>query len=149
MSLLQGIDTMKINERDMLLTLATMALTMDDLTGHDVIESLNELGYGDVVSQARNASQKSQKKRVRRSLTMTTSEPVGAWRKCQLYFEAPWDAVVVGHELSVSRGGSILPGSILESVHPTLSAEDRTFIRIANGDSEQFVTLTLIIEPSK
>jgi hypothetical protein len=37
----------------MLLTLATMALKMDDLTGHDVLESLKALGYGDVIKRAR------------------------------------------------------------------------------------------------
>jgi CheY-like chemotaxis protein len=38
---------------DMLLTLATMAIRMDDMTGHDVIEALRALGYGHVVATAR------------------------------------------------------------------------------------------------
>ena len=46
---------MKLTEHEMLVTLATMALKMDDLTGHDVIESLRALGYGDVVAEARSA----------------------------------------------------------------------------------------------
>ena len=44
---------MKITEHEMLITLASMALKMDDLTGHDVIEALRELGYGDVLEEAR------------------------------------------------------------------------------------------------
>ena len=46
--------TGKISEHEMLVTLANMALRMDDLTGHDVIEALKGLGYGDVVVEARN-----------------------------------------------------------------------------------------------
>jgi hypothetical protein len=52
---------MKISEHDMLLTLATMALKMDDLTGHDVIESLTELGHGDVVAKARESRESEEK----------------------------------------------------------------------------------------
>jgi hypothetical protein len=44
---------MKITEHEMLLTLATMALKMDDLTGHDVIEAFRELGHGSVLDEAR------------------------------------------------------------------------------------------------
>jgi hypothetical protein len=39
----------KLSEHEMLVTLATMAVEMDDLTGHDVIESLRALGYAHVV----------------------------------------------------------------------------------------------------
>lgn len=42
-----------ITEHEMLVTLASMALKMNDLTGHDVIEALRELGYKNVVEQAR------------------------------------------------------------------------------------------------
>lgn len=42
-----------ITEHEMLVTLANMALKMDDLTGHDVIEALRELGYEGVVEEAR------------------------------------------------------------------------------------------------
>lgn len=45
----------RLTEREMLLTLAGMALTMDDLTGHDVIESMKALGHGDLVEKARAA----------------------------------------------------------------------------------------------
>ena len=44
---------MKITEHEMLVTLATMALRMDDLTGHDVIEALRELGHGHIIEEAR------------------------------------------------------------------------------------------------
>jgi hypothetical protein len=47
---------MKLSEHDMLVTLATMALKMDDLTGHDVVEALRAHGYGDVVTEAREQS---------------------------------------------------------------------------------------------
>jgi hypothetical protein len=40
---------MKITEHEMLVTLATMAVEMDDLTGHDIIESLRAFGYAHVV----------------------------------------------------------------------------------------------------
>jgi hypothetical protein len=53
----------KLTEHDMLVTLATMALKMDDLTGHDVIEALRELGYGDVVAEARSPGDVSKKTR--------------------------------------------------------------------------------------
>jgi hypothetical protein len=43
----------KLTEHEMLVTLATMALKMDDLTGHDVIEALRELGYRHVITEAR------------------------------------------------------------------------------------------------
>lgn len=43
----------RLSQDDMLLTIATMALRMDDLTGHDVIEALEALGYRDVVERAR------------------------------------------------------------------------------------------------
>ena len=44
---------MRPTEHEMLITLATMALKMDDLTGHDIVEALRALGYGDVVTEAR------------------------------------------------------------------------------------------------
>ena len=53
----------KITEHEMLVTLATMAVKMDDLTGHDVIEALIELGYGDVVREARRATKRRTKLR--------------------------------------------------------------------------------------
>jgi len=45
--------SVKITEHEMLVTLATMALKMDDLTGHDVVESLRALGYEEVIAEAR------------------------------------------------------------------------------------------------
>jgi len=48
----------RLSEHDMLVTLARMALNMDDLTGHDVIEALRELGYGDVVREARKTTKR-------------------------------------------------------------------------------------------
>jgi hypothetical protein len=45
----------------MLTTLATMALKMDDLTGHDVIEALRELGHGSVVEKARKGTDKKER----------------------------------------------------------------------------------------
>ena len=44
---------MKLTEHEMLLTLATMAIKMDDLTGHDVIEAFRALGHGAVLDEAR------------------------------------------------------------------------------------------------
>jgi hypothetical protein len=44
---------MKLTEHEMLVTLASMALNLDDLTSHDIIESLRDLGYGYVVVEAR------------------------------------------------------------------------------------------------
>lgn len=52
---------MKITEHEMLVTLATMALKMDDLTGHDVTEALRELGHGHVVTEAREMNGPSKK----------------------------------------------------------------------------------------
>jgi len=43
----------KLTEHEMLITLATMALKMDDLTGHDVIEAFRALGHGSVLDEAR------------------------------------------------------------------------------------------------
>ncbi len=43
---------MKISEHDMLLTLATMALKMDDLTRHDIVEAFRALGHGSVIDEA-------------------------------------------------------------------------------------------------
>ena len=43
----------QLSARDMLLTLATMAVKMDDLTGHDVIEALKVHGYAPMVIEAR------------------------------------------------------------------------------------------------
>lgn len=43
----------ELTYHDMLVTLASQALSLGDLTGHDVIESLRELGYGHVVTEAR------------------------------------------------------------------------------------------------
>lgn len=45
--------TTKLSEHNMLVTLATMALKMDDLTGHDVLESFRALGHEAVVTEAR------------------------------------------------------------------------------------------------
>jgi len=47
---------MKLTEHEMLVTLATMALKMDDLTGHDVVEALRAHGYDAVVAEARTPS---------------------------------------------------------------------------------------------
>lgn len=44
---------MKITEHEMLVTVATMALKMDDLTGHDILEALRELDHGHVIAEAR------------------------------------------------------------------------------------------------
>lgn len=144
----------KITEHEMLVTLANMALRMDDLTGHDVLESLNALEHGDVVTEARSREVPETKEphplktRVpaRRAMTEFTTEPVGAWRKCQIAFTVPKDAVVVGHELEASDGASILSGSVLESIRPTLRANERYLIRVANGAHEQHVGLTLTLE---
>jgi hypothetical protein len=56
----------KLTEHEMLVTLATMALKMDDLTGHDVIEALRELGYGSVIREARETTKKRGRPGVRR-----------------------------------------------------------------------------------
>jgi len=45
---------MKLTEHEMLVTLATMAIKMDDLTGHDVVEALRAHGYDAVVAEARS-----------------------------------------------------------------------------------------------
>jgi len=37
----------------MLVTIATMALEIDNLTGHDIIDALKGLGFGSVISEAR------------------------------------------------------------------------------------------------
>lgn len=47
---------MKITEHEMLLTLATMAIKMDDLTPHDIIEAFRELGHGSVLDEARRGA---------------------------------------------------------------------------------------------
>lgn len=52
---------MKITEHEMLLTVATMALKMDDLTAHDIIEALRELGHGGVIAEAREMKGPSKK----------------------------------------------------------------------------------------
>lgn len=44
---------MKLTEHEMLLTLATMAIKMSDLTAHDVIEAFRALGHGAVLDEAR------------------------------------------------------------------------------------------------
>jgi hypothetical protein len=44
---------MRLTEHEMLVTLANMALKMDDLTGHDVIEAFRVLGHGSVLDEAR------------------------------------------------------------------------------------------------
>lgn len=44
---------MNLSEHEMLVTLARMALVMDDLTWHDVVEALRVHGHGDVVTEAR------------------------------------------------------------------------------------------------
>lgn len=43
----------KITEHEMLLTLATMALKMDDLSRHDVIKTIKELGHEGLLKEAR------------------------------------------------------------------------------------------------
>jgi len=48
---------MKLTEHEMLVTLATMALKMDDITGHDVIEALRAHGYGAVLNEDRVLSE--------------------------------------------------------------------------------------------
>lgn len=45
----------KITERQMLVTLATMAIKMDDLTGEDILDTLRQLGHGNVIEKAREA----------------------------------------------------------------------------------------------
>lgn len=137
---------MKITEHEMLVTLANMALRMDDLTGHDVLESLKEIGYGDVVAEARLWKAPEAREPVRFAKVELTKEPVGAWRKCQLRFTVPRDVVVVAHELDASEGASVLSGSVLESVRPILRAGQDYLIRIANGAHEQHVGLTLTLE---
>ena len=42
-----------LSEHEMLVTLANMALILDDLDPHDILESLKANGYGYVVSEAR------------------------------------------------------------------------------------------------
>lgn len=44
---------MNLTEHEMLVTLATIALKMDDLTGHDVVEALRAHGYTHIVAEAR------------------------------------------------------------------------------------------------
>ena len=44
---------MKPTEHEMLVTLATMALKLDDITGHDLIEAFRALGHGAVLDEAR------------------------------------------------------------------------------------------------
>jgi len=44
---------MKLTEHEMLVTLATMAIKMDDITGHDLIEAFRELGHGAILDEAR------------------------------------------------------------------------------------------------
>jgi hypothetical protein len=46
---------LKITEHEMLVTLATMALKMEDLTDEDVLDAFRQLGYGHVVSEARES----------------------------------------------------------------------------------------------
>jgi hypothetical protein len=43
----------KLTEHEMLVTLANMALRMDDLTGEDVLDAFKQLGYESVVKEAR------------------------------------------------------------------------------------------------
>ena len=45
-----------ISEHEMLVTVATMALKMSDLCGHDIVESMRALGYGHVLDEARGTS---------------------------------------------------------------------------------------------
>ncbi len=52
-----------ITEHEMLVTLATMAISMNDLTGHDIVEVLRELGYGHVVREARKTTKRRAKLR--------------------------------------------------------------------------------------
>jgi hypothetical protein len=44
---------LKLTEHEMLVTLATMAIKMDDLTPHDIIEAFRALGHGSVLDEAR------------------------------------------------------------------------------------------------
>lgn len=44
---------MKITEHEMLVTLASMALRMEDLTDEDVLDAFRQLGYGHVIVEAR------------------------------------------------------------------------------------------------
>ena len=83
---------------------------------------------------------------MRDRISRTTDEPVDRWRKCQLSFTVPRDVVVAQHVLNVSEGGSLISGSILDSVRPTLRANETYRIRVANGRFGQYVSLTLIVE---
>lgn len=44
----------KLTEHEMLVTIATMAIKIDDLTGHDIIEAFLALGHGSVIDEARS-----------------------------------------------------------------------------------------------
>ena len=154
----------KITEHEMLVTLATMAIKMDDLTGHDVVEALRAHGYAEMVAEARgvpmgkrrigrglSATARERANRTRKKSTFhgrvaaTTAEIVGAWRKCQLSFVVPQDAIVTGHELDASEGASILSLDLIEPGHLLLANQTYT-VRIANGRLPQHVSLTLILE---
>jgi hypothetical protein len=52
----------RLTEHEMLITIATMAIKMDDLTWHDVIETLRAHGYAHVVAEARESVEESQRK---------------------------------------------------------------------------------------
>lgn len=44
---------MNLTEHEMLITIATMALRMDDLDRHDIFEAFRAHGYGSVIAEAR------------------------------------------------------------------------------------------------
>jgi len=74
---------MKLTEHEMLVTVAAMALSMDDLTGHDIIESLRELGYQHVVSEARKTTKRRTK--LRNGVSDNSSIPVKSGGTIELY----------------------------------------------------------------
>lgn len=47
----------------MLVTLARMALVMDDLTGHDILEALRENGHEYVIVEARSQDPRRDRRR--------------------------------------------------------------------------------------
>lgn len=49
---------MKITEHDLLITLASMAIKMDDLTPRDVIKTIKELGHEPILREARAIDRK-------------------------------------------------------------------------------------------
>lgn len=53
---------MKLIEHEMLVTVATMALKMDDLTPHDIIEAFRELGHRAVLDEAKRKLDEARRK---------------------------------------------------------------------------------------